>query len=519
MRKYWAQVLLLLVIAGLLLGAVTNEDYVAVRVDNFNGIGGGEYSGDFSRPTDMVNFEIKKGAAGSYLSQRRGFGKLYKGLPHGYAATHLSLFQSSSQEWLVVIANDTLWTANDPDEDWSAKAEMTFNPFHKGFMFKDTLILSGSSDIMKIPPFNDDSLETDWDYAITTLHQDRVYGAGAGGKIVWGAEFDIGFSAATWLTNDDAGFVYVGSSDEKIWALHSLGGNLVAYTSRSIYYITISPTTNEPYEVVRINANIGVLNNDAVTSYGGKHYFINEDRGVFSFDGVNVKCISRAIDDWFSDSTYSSGSAGNDACIVGTGGKLFVCSPIAGTDAEDGRLFVYDIEGGTWTKFTMPVSRLMLAYQRGDGTALKLPNDVSTRDGDYKLIFTSEKTFDDTTHVFIYPWLNEDTGKSITSQYMVRATDLGDMWHRKQIVRASVALQESDATGTVSLKWYADSAVAGGIQNSFNVRSVPTVRHQRVDPRVEGSAIGFQLITTSCDSLQIYGIELGIRRLGGGLQD
>lgn len=521
MKKYWIPwTLVILMLSGLLLGAVTTEDLSVVRVDNFQGLRGGLYSASFSTPTDLINFEIRKGAAGSYLIQRQGFGKLYDGLPHGYAATHLSLFQSSSQEWVVVFAADTLYMCQDPDDGWANYGEISFVPSQKGFMFKDTLILSDGSNIIKMPPFNEDSLETDWVYTVTMLHQDRLYGAGADGKIVWGAEFDIGFTVATFLTNDNAGFVYVGSNDEDIAALHSLGSHLVAYTKTDIYRITISPTTNAPYEVVNVNANIGVLDNDAVTSYMGKHYFLNEDRGVYSFDGSDVRCLSTQIDDWFLDSTWTAGSSYRQGCIVAMDDKLFVSAPVAGADAGDGRLFVYDIIENTWTKFTMPVGRFILSYQRGDGTALKLPDDVSTRYGDSKLIFTSGKTFTDTTHVFIYPWGNKDTSSYVVSQYIVRATDLGDMWNRKQVLRASMALQGS---GSVQLGYYADSIITSwNYANTFTAHStssIPMIRSQEVNPKVEGAYLGIKMQTASAESLQIYGLEFGLRRKGAGITD
>lgn len=542
----------ILIVAGFLflLGAMTEEDIIEVRIDSFGAwSNGAQYSSGFLIPTEVMNFDYKVRGDNLYLSQRRGYENHLAGVVQSSPAFMdlawtVDNTGATLAQHIVIVGRDGTIYSTRGGVGYSALTDgagaiFVSKPYYcTAITMKDTLVIASQDSIINVVgTLGNGTLEISkrwaWDYPILTLHQDRIYASGGrinrdgnvgeASKVIYRPEFCITGDSAATKTN--SGFFYVGNEDDGsfVTALLSLGHYLIVYKNNSIHRVTISAEDNTPYEAVEVNDHLGTFYQTSVCGVDNTHYFVNTN-GVYSFDGQVVTKLSQPIDDFFRDSTayksdpqlgfYRSGIAVMD-------NRLYVSVPVDTSVVTGSRVLVFDLQLGVWTKYSIAASRflrVMLPQQNCiPGGALPTqggPYSVGTNITVPVIFFTRAADID--SFIYVYPWSNKDNGTNIASEYSVRATDLGDSWNRKQMRRVSAILQ---GTGSVQFGWYADSSISNAFATTLTSTATPVVRHQAVNSKIEGSLIGFRMLTSGADSLQVYALEFGVRRTGAGLQD
>lgn len=528
-----ASIFLCLLAVVCLAQAPVFEGKFVIKIDRWNGLFSDEYlQPDASYAADITNWEIKNESGRSFMQQRQGF---------IYVDTVPSAVTEARGYYISQIASDTerIFMAGNDNKLYQKTAKTAYldlgvdgstSDFCTFTLFKDTLIVTGNTRAWKIARNSGGSpairvVNTNHGNDTTVynrmfLHQDRIYGYGMGidsveSKLVWWPEFWIHSFDALPDTVTGGGYVYIGKDDgDFITNVLPQQNHIIAYKSRSIYKVMVSPSTNAPNEIVKLMGNIGAHGYDCVSEWNGNHYFMAEN-GVYEFDGVNFTKISDPINYWFADSiTVTTGqSKFFKTCVVGN--KLYVTLPIRNAIATptvpgDLRHLVYDLDLKVWYKFDFTGDQAsqkdtvtyLMRYEYSPNSAYPLTGAIKYGQ---KLLFTIDSTNNvNRTKLCMFPQGWQDRGTdTIFATWDGGFFPMADMYQRCQLERL-ICWGDASAIDTILMDFYSDLQPAS-VPNS-QIDSIKIIfpaavdqsgdmSNTRISPLVQGSLIRFRIRT------------------------
>ena len=146
-------------------------------------------------------------------------------------------------------------------------------------------------------------------------------------------------------TVNNAGTIIVTSADDtKCTGLYSLNGVLYIFQRRAIWGLYGTSPTN--FELRNITNEIGVINKRSLVEYNDLLLFLS-DRGVYMFDGTNLKnitdgVISESLDNWANKTSPTA--------ILWDNSYLLAYTPDGAS--YNTQAICYDLTREVWTKFT-----------------------------------------------------------------------------------------------------------------------------------------------------------------------
>jgi len=558
----------ILTLAALFIGGMTFEDKFTIKMYQWAGLDSDEpFSLDMLKPNDMWNMEVGNEGGKTYIQQRRGMRRILNNItarPINTKAVFICQINGDSER-VITYGNQNVYRAT-ADEQWvnMTPAGTASDTAVGMILFKDTLIvpIGDTVYIFAVPDTGTSGLanvrrDVAENYNGILLHQDRVYRWGTNKEnnteITWMPEFDIYFKTShfdSMVALGTAGSAFIDRDEgDFLTNVLSHGEHIMAYKSRSIYKILVSPTANKPVEIIRFAENVGAYGYGAVVAYNNSHYFVAED-GVYENNGASVQKISDAIDYWFTDSlTHSRGTAVIFK-IEAFDKKLFVTLPKRSADGNESnvdgyRTFVYEFDTGVWAKFRLSPhdgahteggsggqeQHWMLRYERNPfcGTPL-----TGTQYLKQRLIVVRDSTEANTSagqvdRHWIYPddRYYSDGGDTLTdgtygaSSYTTALTPLTNMWTRKEIERviiygeARVGAADS-AKGNVLYLNNEDGVIDSIL---FTITSSPFFINKRFSTVAAGDMIGIKLEIRDTNHVKINALELVGMEKGMGDED
>ncbi len=502
------------------------EGKFVVKINQWDGLYSDEpIHGVVGSAIDMLNMDIRNENGRSFIQQRQGFifidsdssaGCLPQATSFIYGM-HVSQINGDSER--VFAAADNGVYEKSRSNKWIKVNSSNTTKDNCTFMeFKDTLFVTGSNCVWKFAKQNGSPgiVQADVDVTVYTrmfLHQDRVYGYGVAdsvdSKLVWWPEFFTTDFSALPDTIQNGGYVYIGRDDgDFLTNVMSQQNHIIAYKSRAIYKIMISPSLNAPNEIVKVTTNIGAYGFGCVSEWNGDHYFVAEN-GVYKYDGVNVTKLSDPINYWFADSiTVNTGRATIYKTAV-VDNKLYVTLPkrislAQASGVDDSRTFVYDLDLQVWYKHDFTVGYLqglnathhMIRYEYSPASSASiLPAGIYYGQ---KLLFcidSADNAF--APKICMYPvgWQDKFEGRdSIYAHYEGSFFPVADLYQRWNLERVLV-LGRAGTLDTLALDFYSDrsNTLIDSVLVPLTAVSGGDLVNRRVPLEVTGSLVRFKI--------------------------
>lgn len=548
MRRYWIPALMGLCL--LMLGAVSIGDRFVINIYQWVGLSSDELFGvDLGSASDMANFEVMSEGNTTFLQQRGGVHRITPKLSvnsgYPYAATICQL-QGDFDRFVIAYRDSFFYQAEaygaDTTKTWEKVLDSITGlaykcpsrPFTTFLQFKDTLIATGADSIYRmcraLTGGSDFRLIKEytyvWPYGRILLHQNRIYGYGIRyngstneNRLVWMPEYSLRFDSVATIIG--GGFLYVAQDDgDFLTNVVPMGGNLVAYKSHSIYTILISSTSNSPSEVQRVSDNIGAVMYDCVAVWNGQHFFVAQD-GVYRNDGSRIEKISRQLDPWFADSIYRTAGVAavysRTSSLVAVGNRLyFSCM----NSAQKARVFVYDLQLGTWWKMIATdnttdniMQLLRYDYQPNFGYSFSSNGTNGTPFYTSRLVIVRDSVG---TNCQWYPWTGyqSDNGARPWATFTSTMSPIKDMWDRKQLDRAAL-FGSALAACSVWVDWYAEANTLID-STAFLVNTTPRMSVRRLPSTVSGSLLKYRIrvkdtLQVKINALELIGTQRGLK--------
>lgn len=529
------------------------EGKFSVRIDQWAGL----FSDEFIHPNpntavDMMNFMVKNEGGRSFLEQRPGWISVYPPIPGGVtsiSAMYISQIASDTERIIIAHSDGEFYqiAPNAATPSWFALSSGGGNTsVNSNFVqFKDTILATGNLQIRRFAKRNGSAgisqthEYTGVPYERLFLHQDRIYGYGINvdstdSKLVWWPEFSLFIrpdSLDSAFVTKRGGWVYIDKDDgDFITNVLPMDNHIIVYKSRATYRVLVSPSTNEPNEIVRVLDNIGAYGYDCATEWNGMHYFIAEN-GVYEFDGVNVTKISTPINYWFADSiVQSTGQAKVFKSIVAVDGKLFLSLPVRTSISQasivgDSRHFVYDLELKVWYKLDFNgastasgnESHFLLRYEYSPACTYSLLGGAGGAGIKYfgqRLIFTIDSSLNGKDKICMFPEGWKDNGlDSIEAYWSGAFSPLGDLQKRYSYERF-LAYGRCGTRDTFPV-WFRGVEDTTLIDSAFvTFGTTPTLANKRINSKVQGSMLRYTIRTRGgapkINYIEIVGQEKGM---------
>lgn len=530
-RDKWFVVLLLLVVPLLLWGAITQQDKFTIPIYSWRGIDSDEpFASDLTSPIDMMNFEVGTEGGQTYIQQRKGSKRVF-GDPALTEIRAVALSQlNGDTERVVIHVNGKVFFNTGVDNldsswhDFSGGRTITDGPNTAILTFNDAVIATGTDVIITATKAAGglviDSIY-DWPYRRILVHNDRIYGYGVDDstntKIHWRPEFDLEFDSVDAKVN--SGFVYVDRDDGDILTnVLSLGSHLVAYKTRAVYKVLVSPTSNYPVEIIKVADNIGAYGYGSAIQWNNIHFFVAEN-GVYQFDGTAVQKISKDIDFWFADSLVHSTGTAKVFKLAVVDNRLFVTLPLQGasgseSSVKDYRTFVYDLDLRTWWKHKLtPVtpalaaaeSHFMLRYEYSGRASEPLLGSIHLKQ---RLLYVRDSSSGnhDVFHMHPADDYMSDGGTVFNAHYVTALSPLSELWQRKQFERV-LTYSSALASDVFVIKWYGD---ADTVLDStlITTTSSAALDNKRLQDDVFGSLLKYRIDVYDSLRVKINAMEI-----------
>ncbi len=534
----WFILTVVVIAAFLTMGFIVQEDKFTIKVYDWRGIDSDEpFSPDLTAPVDMMNFDVGSEGGRTYIQQREGLKNIFEDPPGTEIRLAYICQIDSDTERVIIIQGGSAYFNTGHGDGWIDFDEG--RPVDDGvnmtaLLFKDTLIFTSGSKIFTAESSSDTTLKVDsmwtWPYRRILLHNDRIYGYGVtdatNTKLHWRPEFDIVFDQVD--TKDNSGFVYIDrDAGDIITNLLPLGSHLVAYMTRAVYKVLISPTSNVPVEVIKVADNIGAYGYGAAIQWNNIHFFRAEN-GIYSFDGTAVSKISGPIDFWFADSVVQSVGTAKVFKMAVVNNRLMVTLPLRGgtgneSKVKEYRTFVYDLDLKVWWKYQLTSvtpslglaeSHFMLRYEYSGRASEPLLGSINYGQ---RLIFVRDSVTGNHDRFYMHPGgtYKSDFGTVAKAHYVSALSPLNEMWQRKQFERV-FTYSSALATDTFSIIWYGDANTALDT-TSIITTATPGLDNKRLRDKVVGSLLKFRIEVN--DSLRVKINALEIRGSMKGLAD